>query len=158
MADPRRLGALGGARVARQLRPAGERVLEQAARREHLGDDADVRAAEPPCDAHASARWRVAQLEALEHAGAHAAERLQRLDRGAREDGQLGVRAADRPVGRDDAPGDAVLGLDRAAPERDHPRQERVSRQRARLSSIRRSATSRSYQPSTTTSLPSGCL
>ena len=83
-------------------------------------------AGDPPCDAHASARWRVAEPEALEHAGAHAAERLQRLDRRAREHRQLRVWPAHGAVGVHDAPGDAVLGLDRTAPDRDDARQERA--------------------------------
>ena len=42
VAEPRRAHAVGDARVERQLRTAGERVLHQAARVEHLGDDVGV--------------------------------------------------------------------------------------------------------------------
>ena len=116
-------------------------------------------AAEPPCDAQASARCRVAELEALEHAGAHAAERLQRLDRGAREHGQVGIRAG-RPHPSGSATHQATRCSDSTAPPRSATTRVRsASPASARGSrSISRSATSRPYQPSTTTSLPSGCL
>ena len=157
VADPRRPHVLGRPRVARQLRPAGERLLAQAAGLEHLADRRDVvRGAAVRRAGHRQVARP--EPEALDDAGADAPQRLQRLDRGAREHRQLRVVAADRPVGVRDAPGDAVLGLDRPAPDRDDPRQEPRSSQRARLSSISCSASSRSYQPSTTTSLPSGCL
>jgi len=99
-----------------------------------------------------------AEPEALDDARAHAPERLQRLHRRAREHGEIAVRPLDRTAGLHDAPRDPVLGLLGPAPERDDPRQRCDSRQRCRLSCTIRSASSRSYQPSTTTSLPSGCL
>ena len=40
---------------------------------------------EPPCEAQAIARWRSSRPEALEHAGAHGRQRLQRLGRRAQE-------------------------------------------------------------------------
>src|SRR3954466_4205191 len=87
----------------------------------------------------------LAEPEALEHAGADAPERLQRLDRRAGEDGQPGIRTLDRSIGVRDAPGHAVLGLHRAAPHGDHAGQEPASRKPARLPSTTCSATSRSY-------------
>ena len=157
MADPRRPHAGRLARVERQLGAAAERALDEPARVQHLGHDVDVvaRAA-----VRRAGEREVAgpQPEALEHARAHAAERLQRLDRGAGEHRQVGVGPADRAAGLDDAPGDAVLGLHRAAPQGDHAGQGAGSRRRSRASSMIFSATSRSYQPSTWTSLPSGCL
>ena len=115
-------------------------------------------AAEPPWEAQASARWRVPSPKCSSDARADAPQRLQRLHRGAGEHGQAAVGPLLRTAGTDHAPRDAVLRLLGAAPERDDPRQERDSCQRCRLSRTIRSASSRSYQPSTTTSLPSGCL
>ena len=147
----------GRARVERQLGPAAEGCLDQPARVEHLGDDLHVGVG-PAVRGARQGQVALSEPEPLEHAGAHAAERLQRLDGRPREHGQLGIRPGDRALGMRDAPRDAVLGLRRPATHRDDARQERFSRQRTRLSSMIRSATSRSYQPSTTTSLPSGCL
>ena len=125
----------------RQLRPAAERALDAGRRPRAPRPTTPTCAGEPPCDAHASARWRVAEPEALEHAGAHAAERLQRLDRRAREDRQLRRRARrTAPSGCATHQATRCSDSDRPAPERDDPRQERVSRQRARLSSISCSA------------------
>ena len=157
VADPRRPQAAGGARVERQLRAAAERALDQPAGREHLGDALHVRVG-PAVRRARERQVALAEPEALEHAGAHAAERLQRLDRRPREHRQLRVRPGHGAVRVHDAPGDAVLGLHRTAPQGDDARQERFSCQRARLSSMIRTATSRSCQPSTTTFLPSGCL
>jgi hypothetical protein len=143
--DPRPPRAARRARVERQLRPAAEGRLDQPARREHLGDALDVRL-RPAVRRARQRQVALAQAEALEHAGAHATQRLERLDRRAREHRQLRVGPGDGPVREHGAPGDAVLGLHRTAPQGDHARQERFSRRRSRLSWMIRSAAS----PSTT--------
>jgi hypothetical protein len=92
--DPRGAHAAAGARVERQLGPAAERSLDQPAGLEHLGDDLDVRGGA----AVRGARQRevaLAEPEPLEHPRAHAAERLERLDGGPREDGQLRIGTGD---------------------------------------------------------------
>ena len=111
---PRRPRQGGGRhRVARRDRAAGQVRDAQAARGEDLGHPGDVlgRAAVR------RARHRevaIVEPEALEHAGAHGGQRLQRLGRRAQE-GLLVVVA----VGQ--APHEAVLALDATAALDDDP-------------------------------------
>ena len=100
-------------RVARRERAAGQVIDAQAAGGEDLGDPGDVlgRAAVR------RARHRevaIVEVEALEHAGAHGRQRLQRLGRRAQE-GLLVVVAVGQP------PGEAVLALDATAAFDDDP-------------------------------------
>ena len=111
---PRRPRQGGGRhRVARRDPAAGQVPDAQAARGEDLGHPGDVlgRAAVR------RARHRevaIVEPEALEHAGAHGGQRLQRLGRRAQE-GLLVVVAVGQP------PDEAVLALDATAAFDDDP-------------------------------------
>jgi hypothetical protein len=100
----------GGPRVARRQRPASEGVLREPGRGQ------DVRHAREVLVVRAvrGARNRevtVVEAEALEHAGAHGGERLERLGRRPQEDGARTPAAAHRAVAVDEAPREAMHAL-----------------------------------------------